>query len=57
VYKCKQTETENKLTTPLPIVSNNIKDLGISISKQMKDYNTLEYGIEEDIRRLMLKDP
>ena len=35
--KCKQAEKEIRETTPFTIVTNNIKYLGVTLTKQVKD--------------------
>ena len=54
--KDKQTEKEISETTPFTIVTNNIKYLGVTLTKEVKDlYNknikSLKKEIEEDPRR------
>ena len=54
--KDKQTENEIKETTPFPIVTNNIKYLSVTLTKQVKDlygknFKSLKKEIEEDLRR------
>jgi hypothetical protein len=52
----KQAEKEIRETTPFTIVTNNIKYLGLTLTKQLKDlydknFKALKKEIEEDIRR------
>jgi hypothetical protein len=52
----KQTEKESRETTPFTIVTNNIKYLGVTLTKQVKDlynknFKSLKKEIEEDFRR------
>ena len=52
----KQTEKEIKETTPFTIVTNNIKYLGVTLTKEVKDlydknFKSLKKEIEEDLRR------
>jgi len=54
--KEKQAEKEIRETTPFIIDSNNIKYLGVTLTKQVKDlynknFKTLKKEIEEDLRR------
>ena len=54
--KDKQVEKEIRETTPFTIVTNNIKYLGVTLSKQMKDlydknFKSLKKEIKEDLRR------
>ena len=54
--KDKQDEKEIRETTPFTIVTNNIKYLGLTLTKQLKDlydknFKALKKEIEEDIRR------
>jgi hypothetical protein len=54
--KDKQTEKEIRETTPFTIVINNIKYLGVTITKKVKDlydknFKSLKKEIEEDLRR------
>ena len=54
--KDKQAEKEIRETTPFTIDRNNIKYLGVTLTKQVKDlydnnFNLLTKEIEEDIRR------
>jgi hypothetical protein len=49
-------EKEIRETTPFTIVTNNIKYLGVTLTKQMKDmydknFKSLKTEMEEDIRR------
>ena len=58
--KDKQAEKENRETTPFTIGTNNIKYLGVTLTKQVKDLydknvKSLKKEIKEDIRRW--KDP
>jgi hypothetical protein len=58
--KEKLTEKEIRETTPLTIVTNNIKYLGVTLTKEVKDlydknFNSLKKEIKEDLRRW--KDP
>ena len=58
--KDKQAEKEMKETTSFTIVTNNIKCLGVTLTKQVKDlydknFKSLKKEIEEDLRRW--KDP
>jgi hypothetical protein len=51
----KGTEKENKETTPFKIVINNIKYLGVMLTKQVKDLydknlKSLKKGIKEELR-------
>jgi hypothetical protein len=52
----KQTEKEIMETTPLTITTNNIKYLGVTLTKQVKDlyennFKSLEKEIEENLRK------
>jgi hypothetical protein len=52
----KQTEKEIRETTPFTIATNNIKYLGVTLTKQVKDlydkiFKTLKTKIKEDMRR------
>ena len=52
----KQSEKEIRETTPFTTVTNNIKYLGVSLTKQVKDLyyknlKSLKKEIEEDLRR------
>jgi hypothetical protein len=52
----KDRQTEIRETTPFTIVTNNIKYLGVTLTKQMKDlydknFKSLKKEIEEDFRR------
>jgi hypothetical protein len=52
----KQTKKEIRKTTPFTIAVNNIKYLGVALTKQMKDlynknFKSLKKEVEEDIRR------
>ena len=54
--KDKWAEKEIRETTPSTIVTNNIKYLGVTLTKEMKDlydknFKSLKKEIEEDIRR------
>jgi hypothetical protein len=54
--KDKQAEKEIREMTPLTIVTNNIKYLGVTLTKQVKDlydknFKSLKKEIEEDLRR------
>jgi hypothetical protein len=54
--KNKQAEKEIRETTPFTIVTNNIKYLGLTLTKEVKDlydknFNTLKKEIKEDLRR------
>ena len=54
--KDKQAEKEIRETTPFSIVTNNIKYLGVTLTKEVKDlydknFKSLKREIEEDIRR------
>jgi len=54
--KEKQAEKEIRETTPFILVSNNIKYLGLTLTKQVKDlydknFKPLKKEIEEDLRR------
>jgi hypothetical protein len=54
--KDKQAEKENRETTPLKIVTNNLKYLGVTLIKEVKDlydknFKSLKKEIEEDLRR------
>ena len=53
--KDKGAEKENKETTPFAIVTNNVKYLAVTLTKQGKDLNdifkSLKKEIEEDLRR------
>jgi hypothetical protein len=54
--KHKQAEKEIRETTPFIIVTNNIKYLGLKLTKQVKDlydknFKSLRKEIEEDLRR------
>ena len=58
--KNKQAEKEIRETTPFSIVTNNIKYLDLTLTKEMKDlydknFKSLKKEIEEDLRRW--KDP
>jgi hypothetical protein len=52
----KQAEKEVRETTPFTIVTNNIKYLGVTLTKEVKDQNDKNFKspkkeIKEDIRR------
>ena len=54
--KDKQAEKEIKETTSFSIVTNNIKYLGVTLSKEVKDlydknFKSLKKEIKEDLRR------
>jgi hypothetical protein len=54
--KDKQTEKEIRETTPFSIVTNNIKYLGMTLTKEEKDlyeknFKSLKKEIKEDLRR------
>jgi len=54
--KDKQAEKEIREMTPFTIVTNNIKYLGVTLTKQVKDlydknFKSLKKEIEEDLRR------
>jgi hypothetical protein len=54
--KNKQAEKEIRETTPFTIVTNNIKYLGVTLSKQMKDlydknFKSLKKESKENLRR------
>ena len=54
--KDKQAEKEIRGTTPFTIVINNIKYLGVTLTKEVKDlydknFKSLKKEIEEDLRR------
>jgi hypothetical protein len=50
--KAKQNEKVSRETTPFTIVTNNIKYLGVTLSKEMKDlYDKNFKDIKEDVRR------
>jgi hypothetical protein len=53
--KDKQAEKEIRKTTPFTIVTNNIKYLGVTLTKEVKDlyvknFKSLKKEIEEDLR-------
>jgi hypothetical protein len=53
--KDKQGEKEIRETTPFTIVTNNIKYLGVTLTKEVKDlydnnFNSLKKEIKEDLR-------
>ena len=54
--KDKQVEVEIRETTPFKIVTNNIKHLGVTLTKEVKDlygknFKSLKEEIKEDLRR------
>jgi hypothetical protein len=54
--KDKQDEKEIRKTTPFIIVTNNIKHLGVTLTKEVKDlydkdFKSLKKEMEEDLRR------
>ena len=54
--KNKQAEKEIRETTPFSIVTNNIKNLGVTLIKEVKDlydrnFKSLKKEIKEDLRR------
>ena len=54
--KDKQAEKEIRETTPFSIVTNNIKYLGMTLTKEVKDlydknFKSLKKEIKEDLRR------
>ena len=54
--KDKQDEKEIRETTPFTIVTNNIKYLGVTLTREVKDlydknFKSLKKEIEEDFRR------
>ena len=54
--KDKQAEKEIRETTPFTIVTNNIKYLGVTLTKEVKDlydknFKSLKKEIKEDLRR------
>ena len=54
--KDKQPEKEVRETTPFTIVTNNIKYLGVTLTKQVKDlydknFKSLKKETEEDLRK------
>jgi hypothetical protein len=54
--KDKQAEKEIRETIPFTIVTNNIKYLGVNLTKQVKDlydknFKSLRTEIKEDLRR------
>ena len=54
--KNKQAEKEIRETTPFSIVTNNIKYLGVTLTKEVKDlydkkFKSLKKEIKEDLRR------
>ena len=49
----KQTEKEIRETTPFPIVTNNIKYLGVTLTKEVKDlYDTNFKSLKKEIEDL-----
>jgi hypothetical protein len=53
--KEKQAEKDIRETTPFTIVTNNIKYLGVTLTKEMKDlcdknFKSLKKEIEEDLK-------
>jgi hypothetical protein len=55
--KDKKTEKEVRETTPFTIVTNNIKYIGVTLTKEVRDlydknFKSLKKEIEEDLRRL-----
>jgi hypothetical protein len=55
-FQIHQVKIKNKETTPVTIVTNNIKYLGVTITKEVKDlydknFKSLKKEIEEDLRR------
>ena len=56
LYTNKQAEKEIRKTTPFSIVTNNIKYLGMTLTKEVKDlydknFKSLKKEIKEDLRR------
>ena len=54
--KDKQADKESRETTPFTIVTNNIKYLGVTLTKQVKElydknFKSLKKKIKEDLRR------
>ena len=54
--KHKQAEKDIRKTSPLTIVTNNIKYLGVTLTKEVKDlcdknFKSLKKEIEEDLRK------
>jgi hypothetical protein len=54
--KDKQTEKEIRETTPFTTITNNIKYLGVTLTKEVKDlydknFKSLKKEIKEDLRR------
>ena len=54
--KVKQAEKEIRETTPIKIVTNNIKYFSVTLTKEVKDpydmnFKSLKKEIEEDLRR------
>ena len=52
----KQAEKEIRETTPFTIVTNNIKYIGVTLTKEVKDlydknFKSLKKEIKEDLRR------
>jgi hypothetical protein len=59
--KNKQNEKEIRETTPFSIIKNNIKYVGLTITKKVKglydkNYRSLKKEIKEDLRRMRI-DP
>jgi hypothetical protein len=55
--KDKRVEKEMRETTPFTIVTNNVKYLGLTLTKQVKDlydksFKSLKKEIEEDLRKV-----
>jgi hypothetical protein len=54
--KTKRAEKEIRDTTPCSIVTNNIKNFGVTLTKEVKDlyemnFKSLKKDIKEDLRR------
>jgi hypothetical protein len=54
--KNKQAEKEIREITPITTITNTIKNLDVTLTKEMKDlyeknFKTLKKGIKEDLRR------
>jgi hypothetical protein len=54
--KDKEADTEIRETTPVTIVTNNIKYLGVTLAKEVKDlydnnFKSLKKEIKHDLRR------
>ena len=54
--KYEQAEKENEERTPFKIIKNNIKYLGVTLTKQVKDlydknFKSLKKEIKEDLRK------